>query len=156
MPRVCRPPVTVATEGVNEMNTIRPLPHRRKDRQQERTRQSEPGRVVYMTTALAYQLFPDDDDQELSEAKMGFLDHLDELRKRIIRSCIAIAVGMVVAFGFIDRLVAFVLAPTRRMLPPGTRLIYTSPGEAFGLYLLSILVVWFVQPKRQATNEIER
>ena len=36
------------------------------------------------------------------------------------------------AFVFIDHIVSFMLAPTRRMLPPGTHLIYTQPGEAFG------------------------
>jgi len=121
-------------EGVNEMKIIQPSPQQRGNREQAWTRPSEPGRAVYMTTALAVQLLPDD-DEELGEAKMGFLDHLDELRKRIIRSCVAIAVGMLAAFVFIDRIVNFVLAPTRRMLPPGTKLIYTSPGEAFGLYI---------------------
>jgi sec-independent protein translocase protein TatC len=87
-----------------------------------------------MTTALAVQLFPEDDD-ELRDGEMGFLEHLDELRGRIVRCCIAIAVGMLVAFVFIDRIVAFVLAPSRRMLPSGAKLIYTQPGEAFGLYI---------------------
>jgi sec-independent protein translocase protein TatC len=95
---------------------------------------------MYMTTALAVQLLPDEDDEERREAKMGFLEHLDELRKRLIRSCVAIAVGMLLAFAFIDRIVNFVLAPTRRMLPPGARLIYTSPGEAFGLYINIALI----------------
>ena len=66
---------------------------------------------------------------------MGFLDHLDELRKRIIRSCLAIAVGMVIAWVFVDRIADFVLAPTLRMLPPNTSLIYTRPGEGFSFYL---------------------
>jgi sec-independent protein translocase protein TatC len=66
---------------------------------------------------------------------MGFLDHLEELRLRILRCCIAVAVGMIGAFAFIGRIVEFMLAPTRRMLPPGTALIYTEPGEAFGLYV---------------------
>jgi sec-independent protein translocase protein TatC len=88
----------------------------------------------YVRTALAVQL-PSEEDDELRVGQMGFLEHLDELRKRLLRACVAVAVGMLVAFVFIDRLVAFVLAPTRRMLPPGTKLIYTSPGEAFGLYI---------------------
>ena len=96
--------------------------------------------IQYMTTALAYQLGPDDDDEKRGGARMGFLDHLDELRRRIIHSCLAVAVGMLVAFGFIDRIVSFALAPTRRMLPPGARLIYTSPGEAFGLYVSVALI----------------
>jgi len=96
--------------------------------------------MQYMTTALAVQLLPDDDDDGLGEGKMGFLDHLDELRTRLIRSCIAIAVGMLVAFVFIDRIVTFMLAPSRRMLPPGTKIIYTQPGEAFGLYINVALI----------------
>jgi sec-independent protein translocase protein TatC len=66
---------------------------------------------------------------------MGFLEHLDELRTRVIRSCIALGVGMLVAFLFVDRLATFVLAPTLRMLPPGTALIFTKPGEGFSFYL---------------------
>lgn len=65
---------------------------------------------------------------------MGFLDHLDELRKRLIRSCLAIAGGMVVAFAFVDRLGDFVLAPTLKALPDGA-LIITRPGEGFAFYL---------------------
>jgi sec-independent protein translocase protein TatC len=75
------------------------------------------------------------DDESHEEASMGFLDHLDELRKRIIRSCAAIAAGMLVAWGFYDRIADFVLAPMMRTLPPNTSLIYTRAGEAFSFYL---------------------
>src|SRR5437762_3372192 len=78
---------------------------------------------------------PDEPDGEQGEGKMGFLEHLDELRKRIIRSCIAIAAGMLVAFFFVDRLGDFILAPTLKTLPPGEALIYTKPGEGFAFYL---------------------
>src|SRR5207302_1802733 len=43
--------------------------------------------------------------------------------------------GMLVAFMFADRIGDFVLAPTLRMLPPGSTLIFTKPGEAFSFYL---------------------
>jgi sec-independent protein translocase protein TatC len=66
---------------------------------------------------------------------MGFLEHLDELRTRIIRSCIAIALGMAIAFVFIDRITAFILAPTLRALPEGTELVFIRPGENFGFYM---------------------
>jgi sec-independent protein translocase protein TatC len=66
---------------------------------------------------------------------MGFLEHLDELRKRIIRSCVAIAVGMLVAFFFVDRIADFVLEPTYRMLPPGSELVFIRPGEAFSFQM---------------------
>jgi sec-independent protein translocase protein TatC len=88
-----------------------------------------------MAADRPYQLPAEEPDNDPAEGKMGFLEHLDELRKRIIRSCIAIGVGMLVAFTFVDRLANFVLAPTVRMLPPGTSLIFTRPGEAFSFYL---------------------
>lgn len=65
---------------------------------------------------------------------MGFLDHLDELRTRLIRSCLAIGAGMLVAFVFHDRLGAFILAPALRALPAGDSLIYTKPGEGLAFY----------------------
>jgi sec-independent protein translocase protein TatC len=114
-----------------------------RSRRQDRLRQwpSATSRPIdYVATALAYQLPPDEDGGGAASGQMGFLDHLDELRRRIIRACIAVAVGMVVAFARIDHIVAFVLAPTRRVLPPGTRLIYTQPGEAFGLYVEVALI----------------
>jgi sec-independent protein translocase protein TatC len=76
---------------------------------------------------------PDDADAEPGGG-MGFLEHLDELRSRIIRSCIAVACGMVVAFFFHDPIAAFVLEPTLRILPAGSQLIYTRPGEGFSFY----------------------
>ncbi len=82
-----------------------------------------------MTAATAPMLPPEEPDR--STGGMGFLEHLDELRKRIIRSCLAVGVGMLAAFVWIGPIVDFVLAPTRRALPPGARLIYTQPGEAF-------------------------
>jgi sec-independent protein translocase protein TatC len=66
---------------------------------------------------------------------MSFLEHLDELRKRIIRSLIGILVGILLTFAFIQPIFDFLLAPTRKVLPPGVKLIYTHPSEAFGLYI---------------------
>ncbi len=37
-------------------------------------------------TEAQHRLAPEEPNDDPSEAKMGFLDHLDELRKRIIRS----------------------------------------------------------------------
>src|SRR5215218_4713177 len=78
--------------------------------------------------ATAYQLPPEEPDD--LDGKMGFLEHLDELRKRLIRSCLAVAAGMLIAFFFINHIVTFVLGPARRMLPPRTVFIYTNPSEA--------------------------
>jgi sec-independent protein translocase protein TatC len=75
---------------------------------------------------------------------MSFLEHLDELRKRIVRSCLAIVVGVVAGFAFINPIVDFILAPTRRALPPGVKMIYTQPGEAFSLYVTIALIMGIV------------
>ena len=71
---------------------------------------------------------------------MSFLEHLDELRKRIIQMCLGVAIGILIGFFFIDKIFAFLLAPTRAVLPPGTSLIYTQPGEAFSLYITVSLI----------------
>jgi len=82
-----------------------------------------------------YQLPPDEPDDQLGEGRMGFLDHLEELRTRIIRSCLAIGAGMLVAFFFVDRLGDFILAPTLKTLQPGDAIIYTKAGEGMAFYL---------------------
>jgi sec-independent protein translocase protein TatC len=86
-------------------------------------------------TALPSPLPPDESDDPLDSGKMGFLEHLDELRKRLIRSLIAVGAGMLVAFFFVDRIGDFVLAPTLKTLPAGEALVYTKPGEGFAFYL---------------------
>ena len=91
----------------------------------------------------AYGTAPEEHDNEgepSAEGQMSFLEHLDELRRRILRSCIAIAVGVVATFAFIRPIFDFILAPTRRVLPPGVTLIYTQPGEAFSLYVTVALI----------------
>jgi sec-independent protein translocase protein TatC len=65
---------------------------------------------------------------------MGFLEHLDELRRRLIRALLALVAGMAVAFVFLDRIAEFVLQPTLRALPEGTRLVTTRPGEGIAFY----------------------
>jgi sec-independent protein translocase protein TatC len=89
---------------------------------------------------FSHAQLPPDDDPNPRLGGLSFLEHLEELRKRLVRACIAVAVGAVIAFFFIDRIVAFVFAPMRKALPPGAKLIYTAPGEAFGLYVNIALI----------------
>jgi sec-independent protein translocase protein TatC len=79
---------------------------------------------------------PDDDGdpEEPAEGRMTFLEHLDELRKRITHSVVALLAGFLVAFAFIDRVKDFIFARLTADIPGGT-LIYTEPGEAFFLYI---------------------
>ena len=82
---------------------------------------------------------PDWDDDQLESTeeagKMSFLEHLDELRRRIIYSLIAVGIGFAVAYAFIDRIFAFIMLPMQQMLPAGQKLIYTEPTEAFMLMI---------------------
>jgi sec-independent protein translocase protein TatC len=75
----------------------------------------------------------DDDDE--GGGKMSFLEHLDELRKRIIRALISLCLGVAIAAFFIDEIYAFVMLPLRQALRPGETMIYTYPTEAFMLYI---------------------
>jgi sec-independent protein translocase protein TatC len=77
---------------------------------------------------------PSEPDQQ-NGGTMGFLDHLEELRARLIRSCLAIAAGMSIAFVFRDRIAQIVLQPTLNALPKGTTLVATRVGETFAFYL---------------------
>jgi sec-independent protein translocase protein TatC len=76
-----------------------------------------------------------DEEEDAGEAKMSFLEHLDELRKRIIYSAISIGVGFAISFLFIQQLFDFVMKPLAAGLPAGQHLIYTEPTEAFVLYI---------------------
>jgi sec-independent protein translocase protein TatC len=93
-----------------------------------------------MGPALGNWYNPEGEGYRPPWAGVSLLDLLEQFRKRVVRCCIAIAVGVVIAFTEIDRIVAFVFAPMRRALPPGARLIYTAPGEAFSLYINSALI----------------
>jgi sec-independent protein translocase protein TatC len=85
-----------------------------------------------------------DDDEDGAAGKMSFLEHLDELRKRIVQSCLGVAVGILASFAFINHIVNFILTPTWKVLPAGSRMIYTQPGEAFGLYIQISLIMGVV------------
>src|SRR3954447_26765667 len=95
------------------------------------------------THSGALKLPPEDDD-ESAGGKMSFLEHLDELRKRIINACLGVAVGVLAGFFFIDKIFNFLLAPNRKGLQPGSTLIYTQLGETFSLYITVSLIAGVV------------
>jgi len=99
-----------------------------------------------MTPALgtANQLRPEDQDDERAEGQMGFLEHLDELRTRIIRALIAVAAGMAITYFFVDPITDFILAPALRDLPAGTTFIFTRPGEGFAFHLDVAMIGGFI------------
>ncbi len=81
-------------------------------------------------------------DEEGLSGQMSFLDHLEELRKRILHSLIAVAVAFAVCWGFADTLFKTVSIPIRKT---GVEMIVTSPTEAFNLELkLALLAAIFL------------
>lgn len=75
--------------------------------------------------------FDEDDDDEGVGGKMSFLEHLDELRQRLIKSLVAVLVGFIVGVVFIGPIFDFIMKPLQAILPAGGKLIYTDPTEAF-------------------------
>ena len=86
--------------------------------------------------------------------RMGFFEHLDEFRKRLVVSLVAIFVAFLVCWNWAPQIFGFLAAPVRRVLPPGQNLSYTTLTEPFlmyfrvalfaGMILASPVVLWQV------------
>lgn len=78
-------------------------------------------------------------DRAIEQMKgMSFLEHLEELRQRVIKALIATAAGFVVCFWKADQIFAYVQVPIIDALKRNnldTRLVYLNPTEPFNLYL---------------------
>ncbi|HEV3352500.1 MAG TPA: twin-arginine translocase subunit TatC [Acidimicrobiales bacterium] len=98
----------------------------------------------------------DTDDPGLEEGESGagrmtLVEHLTELRRRLIISAIAVAVGACVAFALYNPILAFLSGPYHS-ITHGQKLIVTDPLEAFatrlkiaawgGLFFASPVVLW--------------
>src|ERR1700687_4366582 len=85
--------------------------------------------------------------------KMSFFDHLVDLRKRLINSAIAIAVGAMVGVSIAQKVIGFISRPMQEALRRqhlDDKLIYTSPAGliniiiTFGIYIGVVLAAPFV------------
>lgn len=102
---------------------------------------------------------PEPDDSGL--ARMTLMEHLAELRRRVIVCVIAVAVGTVAAFFLYNHILHFIVHPYRQALhrhhisgPGGGRLVVLAPLEGFttrlkvsgyvGLALALPVVLWEV------------
>jgi len=69
---------------------------------------------------------------------MGFLEHLEELRRRIIYSLIAVAVGFFACWSYAERIYEVMQRPIIQALQKNgitEKLVYLNPTEPFNLYL---------------------
>ncbi len=66
---------------------------------------------------------------------MSLMEHLEELRKRIVHSAIYLAIGFFVAFYFRERLFGLVAMPLEKLHLPINKLNYFHPMDPMNLYL---------------------
>jgi sec-independent protein translocase protein TatC len=71
----------------------------------------------------------------MDEKKLPLTAHLQELRKRLILTFIAIGVGFFVCYAFKELLFDILAAPLLKVMPIGGSLIFTSVAEAFFTYM---------------------
>jgi len=71
----------------------------------------------------------------MNEKKLPLTSHLQELRKRLILSFIAIGVGFALCYALADSLFNILAAPLLKMMPAGGSLIFISVAEAFFTYM---------------------
>jgi sec-independent protein translocase protein TatC len=70
------------------------------------------------------------------KAEMGFLDHLEELRWRLIKSLLSIVIGSAISFSFIDQILEILLIPTLNTSNPINLQVLSVQGM--------FLVKWFI------------
>jgi len=69
---------------------------------------------------------------------MGFLDHLEELRRRILYSIVAVAVGFFACWGYAEKIYEIMQRPIMVALQHNgisEKLVYLNPTEPFNLYI---------------------
>ncbi len=71
-----------------------------------------------------------------NDVKLTFFEHLRELRKRIIRALLGVAVGMALVGGFVERIFHWLMGPVLASLPEKQQALhYTSYVEPLMVYL---------------------
>jgi len=70
-----------------------------------------------------------------AEDRRPFLEHLEELRQRLIRCMIAVGIAFVVCYFFSKDIFSFLAKPLKESLPEGSTMIFINPAEAFLTYI---------------------
>ncbi len=76
----------------------------------------------------------DPPDSVTSENRLPLTGHLDELRKRLVRALLAVAIGTIICYNWAGPIYRSIMAPLSRSLPPESHLIFTELTEAFLTY----------------------
>ena len=106
---------------------------------------------------------PDPKEAEVGGKQMSFLEHLEELRQRLLRSVVALLVAFGICFYFARNIYTFLARPlttTLHQVGVSDKLVYTNPVDPFnlmiklallcGLFLASPYILWqiwlFISP----------
>jgi sec-independent protein translocase protein TatC len=83
---------------------------------------------------------------DIDESQAPLMDHLVELRTRLIRAILALGVAFAVCLYFASDILGFLIRPLTEAFPPGQgRLIYTKLYEAFFVELkVALFAAFFV------------
>jgi sec-independent protein translocase protein TatC len=75
--------------------------------------------------------------KDIDDRQMPLLDHLIELRNRLMYSCVAIMIGFLICYFFSEQIYAFLVRPLADIYQgqTGRRMIYTGLAEAFFTYV---------------------
>src|SRR5215469_3010407 len=79
---------------------------------------------------LAAGVSPDDEKETMTA--MGFLEHLEELRRRIIYSIIAVVIGFFACWAYVEKIYDVVQAPIMTALKNNglaQKLVYLNPTD---------------------------
>jgi sec-independent protein translocase protein TatC len=80
----------------------------------------------------------EDDSKREAMPTMGFLDHLEELRRRLVYSIAAVAVGFFASWWKVESIYEVMQRPIMEVLKANgmaEKLVYLNPTEPFNLYL---------------------
>jgi sec-independent protein translocase protein TatC len=105
-----------------------PFPHSPQRRQDEQP--IEPTEPAHSSPGTVGDEVP---EEEL-DGRMTFLEHLDELRRRLTHAVIALMVGFVLTLAFIFDIAEVVFQHLAADVPGG-KLVFTEPTEALFLYI---------------------
>lgn len=76
-----------------------------------------------------------EDEKNYEDEKLPFTVHLEELRDRLIKSFVAVAIGFALSYFFKERLFDILVKPLVDVMDQGDTLIYTGLPEAFFTFL---------------------
>ena len=86
-------------------------------------------------------------ESEAENSKMTFLEHLDELRHRLVRIAAYMGVGFIVAFGFHRQVYQFIATPILPFLP-NKQLVYTGVADpiVFDMKVCFVAAIFLTSP----------